>query len=99
MVIMFFFGFMQLKVGVSYVWLQESVHSSDKVKGNTMINVWDALPVIQWSTLMYFGLARNWLIIHVVHLSLGYFALAIVFFSLVESPKWLLMKGRKGEAI
>jgi hypothetical protein len=48
---------------------------------------------------MFFGLARNWYYIHSVNLALGYAAWATSTYFMVESPKWLLLKGRKTEAI
>ena len=90
-------GFSQIKNSVSYVWLSECTSKEYKSSAFTVINVFDALPMVV--TCFYFMfISKNW-----VHLSLFFCVLCyvalIVAFICPESPRWLLVSGRSREAI
>jgi hypothetical protein len=59
------------------------------------MNIWDGLPLpIFCIYLMFFS--PNWIYINYIMLALTTIGYLTVIFALVESPKWLLLVGKRG---
>jgi len=91
-------GLSSQKVGMSYVYLFELLDSSHKSMGSSVINSVDC-SVTLFTCFYFYFICSHWmpLVLAVTALSS---VTALIFFSVVpESPKWLLLKGRRSEAI
>jgi MFS transporter, OCT family, solute carrier family 22 (organic cation transporter), member 4/5 len=90
-------GLSQIKNVVSYVWFSECVPLTHKPLTYAIINIVDALPLVLMA-LYFMFISRSWLYINVVATALCYLAFIIIPFC-PESPRWLLVNGRRKEAI
>ena len=90
-------GFSQIKNSVSYVWLSECTSKEYKSRAFTIINMFDALPMVV--TCFYFMfISKNWVHLSLFFCALSYVALLVAFIC-PESPRWLLVSGRSHAAI
>jgi hypothetical protein len=64
----------------------------------TIMNIWDGLPMAVFCIYAMF-ISDDWFYINLVMYVLAIVGLLGVIFVLVESPKWLLINGRREEAI
>jgi MFS transporter, SP family, xylose:H+ symportor len=90
-------GLSQIKNVVSYVWLSECVPLPLKPRSYTLINIADALPMVI-VCIYYLAISRDWIYINIVMTVVSYIAWFLIPFC-PESPRWLLVNGRKAEAI
>jgi MFS family permease len=90
-------GLSQIKNVVSYVWLSECVPLTHKPRAYSIINIFDALPLVL-ICLYFMFISRSWLYINIGVTALSYLAFALIPFC-PESPRWLLVNGRRLEAI
>ena len=90
-------GFSQIKNSVSYVWLSECTSKEYKSRAFTIINMFDAMPMIV--TCFYFMfISKNWVHLSLFFCALSYVALLVAFIC-PESPRWLLVSGKSQKAI
>ena len=69
----------------------------DKSCAYTTISIFDAAPILMMCVMIMFGV-KTWIEFNLVVLVIGYSAL-IVLIKCPESPEWLLINGRREEAI
>ena len=86
-----------MKNSVSYAWLSECVSIDNKPTAVTIISLANATPVLI-NCLVFIYVSRDWFMVNLIAVIVSYFALFISFFC-PESPKWLLCKGKRKEAI
>jgi hypothetical protein len=91
-------GFSQLKNNVSYTWLFESVESRHKSSACSVLNAFDTLTMA--ITCFYFlAISRNWFWLYFTMTVLATFSFMLTMAIVPESPKWLLINGRREDAI
>ena len=90
-------GLSQIKNSVSYVWLSECTSREYKTRAFTMINVFDAFPMV-FTCFYFMFISKNWIHLSVFFCVLSYLALFAAIFC-PESPRWLLVNGNSEGAI
>ena len=91
-------GFTSLKNGLSYVYLFDFMHSKDKSFACSCINFADVSGSAIAGCFFLF-IKRDWFPLYVGTIVVTTAAYLLILIMNVESPKWLLHQGRKGEAI
>ena len=85
------------KNSITYVWLSECVPKHYKSRAYTSINILDAVSIGVFCAYVSY-IDQNWLTINLIVLGLAYVAVFLAFLC-PESPRWLLVNGRREEAI
>jgi MFS family permease len=93
----FILGLSQIKASQSYVWCSECVPLSSRSRVFTIINIFDASPMVVTCTWFMF-VESDWYLLNLIMLSISYVAFALAFLC-PESPRWLLVNGMKEQAI
>lgn len=90
--------FSATKNSVCYAWLFELVNQKDKSFANTCLNMGDYL-VLLLAGLYFIFVSQDWapLIMSIYFIDVA--ASLVILFLCSESPRWLLMQGRRQEAI
>lgn len=91
-------GACQLKIGTCYTWLYGLLHSKDKSLCVGILNAWDCL-TLSIVTLYFLHVSKHWFQLCFWMSVLGTVSLLFMVFCAPESPKWLLTKGKRVEAI
>ena len=79
------------------MWLFDLLESKNKNVVCGCLNAFDALTLL--ITCVYFKHNKDWFYLHFTLTSVGLLSFLVLMFFVPESPKWLLIKGRKAEAI
>ena len=92
-------GLSQVKNVSAPLWLSECVgqDKKDKTVAYTIVSTIDGLPIFVMYLYIMIG-GKNWFYLNLVIVLIGYSALAVLFLC-PESPEWLLMEGRREDAI
>ena len=93
----FVLGLSQIKLSQSYLWISDMVPMRNKSFAFTCMNIFDASPMLV-SCAWYLFISRDWFPLNFGMLVITWIAAILAFF-VPESPKWLLVKGRKIEAV
>ena len=95
----FLLGLGTVKDVAAPIWVSECVgcDPKDKATAYSITNVFDAAPVLVVYACILLG-GVNWAYLYFTILGIGYVSLFILFLC-PESPEWLLLKGRREEAI
>jgi MFS family permease len=91
-------GFFYARNSVCFNWMFELTGTGNQNMVNAAINTWDAgtgLIICGF----YLTIERNWLPIYAMYTYLGIAGLLVQSLLLPESPKWLLINGKKSAAI
>ena len=91
-------GICNLKNSTSFAWLIEFMETSNKMIASTAINGFD------FTTLIFVGFyflyfSKSWFGLFLFHVLLNTVCWLILAWIAPESPKWLLVKNKKEEAI
>jgi MFS family permease len=92
------FGIGNTKNSVCYVWMFELMETRHKSSACSVLNI------INSGTMVVFGLyvllvSRDWFPIELFMWTIGILAYIAMYFLMPESPRWLLINGRKLEAL
>ena len=90
-------GLSQIKNSTAYNWLSESVSLQKKSTAYTLINIVDSVPLLVMCLYIMF-VSTNWFHLNFWMVIIGYSALVVLAFC-PESPQWLIVTGRRREAI
>ena len=91
-------GFFYVKNTVCYNWMYELTEHRHLALDNAVINVWDSSNGIVLCS-FYLLVSRDWLPIYSFYVYAGCLALLVQGAFLPESPRFLLINGRKQEAV
>ena len=92
------YGCATTKNSVSYVWSFELVESKYKSACCSFVNGIDTMAMVIMGFYVLF-ISKNWFPIEFTMWFIGVANLIILSIVMPESPKWLLMTGKVGEAI
>lgn len=93
----FLMGLAQIKTGISYVWLSESVGFEYKSTAFTLINMFDGMTMAVVA-IYFMWISHDWFWLCAFSTLLTY-AATVVSLICPESPRWLLVNGRSKKAI
>lgn len=96
-VCLFLIGFFHLKNSQAYVICFECVEDRHKPAVSTAINAFDGSTLIFLGT--YFIFIKDWFPYQLFMFVVQCISLVLFFLFVQESPKWLLIQGRKADAI
>lgn len=91
-------GFFFARNSVCFNWMFELISTEDQSMANAAINTWDAATGLVVCG-FYLTIERDWRPIYAMYSYLGLISLAVMAVLMPESPQWLLINGRKKEAI
>ena len=91
----FLFGFTSTKTSLSYVYLNEFMHSRDKSFASSCINFVDVAGSAVAGCFWLF-VERDWHSLYVGIVSITTMGYIFVLYVSAESPRWLLLQGRTG---
>jgi len=91
-------GFCQLKNSVSYVWLFDLVETKHKSIVCGIMNSFDNITMTVLCLYFKF-VSRHWTYLFYLLETLGVLSYIVLMLCVPDSPKWLLLNGRKKEAI